>query len=168
MKFYIRLCYVLTFFFASTQLALSQNAISQRPLTKSEQIDAAIELMVRFKEAVAQLKVASATEAYKRIAIHSFKCSMLYGMLSKSPPSSGPNAVTFANVSGIFNQVSAVIYADTLANYKLAVTGAQQDILNIRKNEEKERMLSTLRTCSELAEGKGAKLRSAISELIAR
>jgi hypothetical protein len=146
----------------------AQNPITVRQLTKAEQIDAAIELTVRLRGAVAETNKDRVGEAYKRIAIQAFKCAILYGMLSKSPPPGGANAMTLANVSEIFNQISAFLYADSIPNYKSDVDAAQQDVLNIRKNNEKQKMFYLLRNCSELAEGQGKTLQNAISELMVK
>jgi hypothetical protein len=122
--------------------------------------------MIRLKGAVAETKKDRAGEAYKRIAVQLFKCALLYGVLSKDPPPGGPNAITFTNVSEIFNQISGFLYADSIANYKSDVIAAKQDILNVRKNNEKQKMFYLLRNCSELAEGQGKTLQNAIAELM--
>lgn len=156
----------LGFAVVTATMASAQSPITTRQLTKTEQVDAAIDLLVRLKTAVADSNKGRESEAYKRIAVQSFKCALIYGMFSKRTPSDGVNAVTYANVSVILNDVSAVLYADSMANYKSDTDAAYQEIIDLRKNEESKKTFYLLRNCSDLVEASGKTLQNAISELL--
>jgi hypothetical protein len=161
----IFLCLTILFLHSAAP-AQAQNPITQRPLNDSEQINAAIELMSKIKNVVARSHADRVKEAYKRIAIQSFKCAVLYGMLAKDTPGGGANATTYSNVSRILGRFSASIYPDPASNYNSEINTARDELVDLRKSNEKQKMFYLLRNCSELVEAEGQTLQNAISELM--
>ncbi len=147
--------------------ACAQSPINSRQLERWEQINAAVDLVSKFRTSVSLTFRGRETESYNRLAVESFKCALLYGLLSQTPPAGrGPTSFTFKNASDIFNLVSGFIYAGGLENYKSEVILAKEEVLNIRKNNEELKLHDTLRSCSELAESQGATLNNAITRIM--
>jgi hypothetical protein len=147
--------------------ASAQSQLNTVELMKAEQIDVAIDRLFKLKAAVAFAMPGRQQVAYKRIAVHSFVCASLYGMLSKTAtPNSTPSSLTYSNVSAIMNLISGFIYPDPFENYKADIGAAQQSVLNLRKNNEQEKMIVALRICAALAEAEGRPLADIITELV--
>lgn len=145
----------------------AQSPANVRQLQKWEQINAAVDLVSKFRTSVSLTLKGRETDSYNRLAIQSFKCALIYGLLSQNPSTgTGPTPFTFKNASEIFNLVSGFIYAGDLENYKSEVILARQEILNMRKNNEEQKTFDTLRSCSELAEAQGPILNNAVTRIM--
>jgi TonB family protein len=148
-------------------IVFREGKTSAPPLSKTEQIDKAIDMLANIKSAVAQNRKEAELETYKAVSVRLFQCSAAYGALATTTPSDAKISESLSSTSSVFNDASAILYPDTAENYKKAILVTKDDeALKQQPEGDKRKRFYFFRSCRDFSDPQTATLVNAIAELM--
>jgi hypothetical protein len=135
------------------------------PMTRAEQINSAIDMLVNIRTATLQLRQGKEGGTYKLVSARLFQCSMMYALLSKLPQNDVNTRKWHEVSSRVFEDVARVLYTGSSETWRsdMAVVGAE--IERLYRQQDRKKTFYLLRNCKDFTEPGSTNVGNAISEL---